>query len=104
MAFFYKKHRIQFAKKMSAGDNELFNSLCKANFAKTNNKYLIAWHSHDEIFVLPPNHPINEQCESLFDCSSIDEAIAYIESGEYVCDSSMVLNLFIENPITGKFE
>lgn len=104
MAFFYKTHRLQIATRMAGGDKEIFKSLSKANFARTNNKYVLAWHNSDEIKILPEKYKENECCESLFGFRSINEVLNYIESGEYERDSSMEINLFIEDPLTEKVE
>lgn len=87
---------------MAADDSDLFKSLSKANFAKTDNQYFLAWHEPDEITVLSPHKP--ESCDTLFGFGSIDEAVTYVESGEYAKDSKRVLNLFILNEETGEWE
>lgn len=108
MAFIFEGVRPRIARQMSAGNNETRKWLAFATFAKTANGYWLAWQggSTDKIAVLPPDHPTGAPCRWLesWDNDPIEAAIAYVESGQFEEDGEQVLNLFIQNPKTGKFE
>ena len=108
MAFIYSNTRPRITDRMAAGDKELRRWFAFAIFAKTTNGYWVAWRKDepDRMAVLPPDHPAGEACRWLESESDtpIKEGIEYVESGQFEKDGPMVLNLFILNEATGKWE
>jgi len=112
MAMIFKGYRPRIAMRMAAcsGDDKLKRWLYAAKYAKTSNGYWLAWHDGDNIdrvAFLTPDHPDGEECQWLESWNkedTIETAIEYFESGQIEEDGPMVLNLFIQNPETGKWE
>ena len=104
MAFFYTTTRPLVKNRMAAGNDIISRTLTHAKYAKTSNRYFVAWITPDEIAVLPPDHPKETECEWLNGFETIEEAVRFIESGEYAIEPVKVLNLFILNEETGKWE
>jgi hypothetical protein len=104
MAFFYTTTRLLVKERMALNNKDILKTLITAKFAKTSNKYFIAWTEPDEIAVLPPDHPKDKECEWLNGSESIEEAITFIESGAYAREPVSVINMFILNEKTGQWE
>ena len=109
MATIFKGYRPRIARQMAAGDAEIMRWLGAATFAKASTGHWLAWHEGepDRMAVLPPNHPDGEPAywlENWEDGRTIEQAIATVESGEFDRMPESVMNLFIENPETGKWE
>lgn len=108
MATFYKSHRQLVAERMAASDEDR-QWLATAKFAKTSNGYWLAWRNDDptRIGYLIPNQPPAEPAQWLDACDGTDSFevwVAYFESGEFETDPPGVLNLQIQDPVTGKWE
>lgn len=110
MAFVFSGHRPNIALRMEAGNKEIRDWLMRgAVFAKTANGYWLAWRADDadRVMVLPPNHPKDksgfwiENWETDF---TLESAIEYFESGEFDANPPGELNLFIEDPVAGKWK
>ena len=76
---------------------------------KASTGHWMAWHDGDvsKIAVLPPMPPEGQPAywlESWESGHTIEQAIATVESGEFDRMPESVINLFIENPVTGKWE
>jgi glutathione S-transferase len=107
MAFFYSGFRPRIANQMAAGDKEIMKWLAGCTFAKASTGHWLAWHADDleRVALLLPDHP--EACrwmEYWEENPKIEDAIEYVESGAFETESGDVLNLFIQNPDTGKWE
>lgn len=108
MATIFKGYRPRLARMMAAGNPELTRWMNTATFAKASTGHYMAWHSDDahSVAVLPPGHPEGEECLWIEDWSgdaSIDEAIRYVESGEFDSSDTQELNLWIQDPETGEW-
>ncbi len=93
MAYFFTTSRQLVRNRMAAGNELVSSKLLHARYAKTTNKYFIAWVTPREIAVLPPDHPKNTECNWLEGSQSIEEAIEFIESGHYAKGLSFSLNM-----------
>lgn len=109
MATIFKGYRPRIARQMAAGDAEIMRWLGVATFAKASTGHWLAWHDGDvsKIAVLPPMHPEGLPAywlESWESGHTIEQAMTTVESGEFDRMPESVMNLFIENPVTGKWE
>ena len=105
----FQGYRPRISMRMAAGNQDIKRWLGTATFAKATTGHWMAWHEGDAscIAVLPPDHPQDEECrwlESLDNNDTIEMGITYVESGRFDTDEPSVLNLFIFNETTGKWE
>jgi hypothetical protein len=113
MAMIFKNYRPRIASMMLTAaceddDKNLKQWLYRATFAKTSNRYWLAWHNDkpDTVLVLPPDDNQDKEChwvESWDKDDTIETAIEYVESGQFAEDDLSTLNLFIEDPETGEW-
>lgn len=110
MAFVFSGYRPNIAWRMGASNKEIRDWLMLgAVFAKTSNGHWLAWRADDadRVMVLPLNHPKDEPgfwIDNLESDFTLESAIEYFESGEFDAEPPGLLNLFIEDPVTGKWE
>lgn len=109
MAHIYKTFRLLIAQRMAADDEER-DWLKTATFAKTANNYWLAWQGNDlgRTAFLSPDHPKDQPArwlESWDKDDTVDTLITYVESGAIERDSpdGLVLNIFIQDPVTGEW-
>lgn len=107
MAIVFKGYRPRIARRMNP-DRSMDRWFTAASYAKTSNGYWLAWQGDlDKVALLPPGHPVGEECkwlESWDMGNTIETFFDYVESGEYEEGKDMVLNLQIQNPETGEWE
>lgn len=107
MAFVFTGYRPNIALKMASGEKEIDGWLMRgAVFVKTSQGHWFAWRADDadRIMVLPLNHPKDKPglwLENWDADFTIESAIEYFESGEFDESQPGVLNLFIEDSVTG---
>lgn len=106
MATIFKGYRPRIARQMAAGDAEIMRWLGAAIFAKASTGHWLAWrdNSPDQVAVLPPDGQPCQWIETWGENDTIEDAIEFVESGRFDTEGPAVLNLFIENPVTGKWE
>ncbi len=109
MAPIFKGYRPRIARQMAAGDAEIMRWLGAAIFAKASTGHWLAWREDEagKVAVMPPAHPEGQPCYWLEEWSrdsTIKQVIATVESGDFDRMPESVMNLFIENPVTGKWE
>lgn len=110
MTFVFSGHRPNIATPMASGDKEIRDWLMRgAVFVKTSQAHWFAWRANDadRIMVLPLNHPKGEPglwIDNLGSDFTLESAIEYFDSGEFDADPPGVLNLFIEDPVTGEWK
>ena len=102
MAHIYSSSRLHIQRRM-ATDKEHEKWLFTATFAKTDNGYWLAWKPAADgrimdVTYLKPDHPKGEPPGEIetWDGWTVEELIAYFESGEIEINPPGVLNLFIE--------
>ncbi len=103
MATIFKGYRPRIARQMAAGDAEIMRWLGAATFAKASTGHWMAWRP-DRVAVLPPCELPCQWIESWGENDTIEDVIEFVESGLFDTEGPAVLNLFIENPVTGKWE
>lgn len=106
MATIFKGYRPRIARQMAAGDAEIMRWLGAATFAKASSGHWMAWrdNSPDWVAVLPPGGQPCQWIETWGENDTIEDAIEFVESGRFDTEGPAVLNLFIENLVTGKWE
>lgn len=109
MAFIFGGYRPQIAWRMAAGDDDLLRWLQRASFAKTSTGHWLAWRADepDRAVILQPDHPADTPALSLDDWEpnpTLERWLEYLETGELERNPPGVLNLFIEDPVTGELE
>jgi hypothetical protein len=88
MAFFFSGTRGRVGTKMAAGKKDVGQWLAGCNYAKASTGHWLAWHVSDPacVAILLPDHLDGEACQwiaSRFKDASIENAVKYIESGEF---------------------
>lgn len=107
MAFVFSGYRPNIATPMASGEKEIRDWLMRgAVFVKTSQGHWFAWRADDadRAMVLSKNHPKDEPgfwIENWETDFTLESAIEYFESGRFDKDPPGVLNLFIEDPVTG---
>lgn len=109
MAMIFQGYRPRIAMRMAAGDKDIRRWLGTAIFAKATTGHWLAWHEGDasKVAVLPPDHPEGKPgfwIESWEPDYTIEKAIEYVETGRFDTEEPEVLNMFIFNETTGKWE